>query len=148
MPELKNTEAPELIRKHVAAMLEVQDELDAQKIANMNKCREIREGFTRKLDMADAEGLSKKKVKALFKIELLKRDAEKLSERRDNIVDAFEDDDAETFELYLEAMGDFAGTPLGAAAAPPEKKKTAAEKNAEKNAISREQLGELADRLN
>jgi len=75
-------------------ILAVHDKLDAQKIANMNVCREIREPLPDLYEAAFNAGMPKKAFKAHIRAELAKRRYETLCE---NIVPE-DDEDREAFE--------------------------------------------------
>jgi len=65
------------------------------------------------LDRAANSGFSKKVIKAIL-------DARELEEKLDGIKEKLDEDDlAESYDDYRQALGDFADTPLGAASAPP-----------------------------
>ncbi len=75
----------------------------------MKRCGEIQNDINAILDEAKDAGLTKKSVKAVIKVREHEAKAKALRED-------LEDDDAALFDDIREALGDFADSPLGAAA--------------------------------
>lgn len=74
----------------------VYDELDAQKIDNMNRCRAIRERLPDIYKSAKAAGMPVKAIKAAVKVQR----AEKALEHLIDKATPEDDDDAEAFEYF------------------------------------------------
>lgn len=85
------------------------DKLEAQRIENMNVCREIRGEIKTALDEAKEAGVNKKALKAKIKQyeHLLKADACRAD---------LESDEQSDFDLISQKLGDLAALPLGIAA--------------------------------
>lgn len=129
---------PTVAKRWMGEALRVHDELDAQKIENMNRCRTIRARLPDIIESAHNAGIPKKAFKLALKEELLKRKIEGIEEDIAALVPD-EDDDALSFEMLKEALGGLGDTPLGQAAlgnTPKEnpKSKARAEKKAKKDA--------------
>lgn len=77
--------------------------------AYMRRCQDIRGSIGVVYTEAKALGIPQKVLKAHV-------DLRKLEEKKLALVEAFEGEDAETFEQIAEALGDFAALPLGFAA--------------------------------
>lgn len=85
------------------------DEMESSKASHMNRCRQVRGSMDVVYEEAKALGIPKKVLKAHVDLRLLER-------RKAAVVEKLGDDDAETFEMMADALGDFATLPLGAAA--------------------------------
>jgi Arc/MetJ-type ribon-helix-helix transcriptional regulator len=91
-------------------------DLLSERGAYMNRCRGIREGITAAYDDAKAQGIPKKELRALVKTrELERKIAAQFAE--------LEADEQQNYQMIQEALGDFADSPLGAAAVERAKKK-------------------------
>lgn len=86
---------------------EFQRRIEALKVEHLNRCRAVRQEMAELLDDAKSQGVAKGDVKDAAKHRKLTRDAQALLEDRD---------DGSRLKGILEALGDFAGSPLGAAA--------------------------------
>lgn len=76
----------------------------------MNRCKGVRDLITRAKDAAKEAGIPKKHLNSLLKERELLR-------KIDGVREAFEDEeDLETYEALVEALGPLADTPLGRAA--------------------------------
>lgn len=84
-------------------------ELLSERGAYMARCRSIREGITAAYDDAKAAGIPKKELKTLVKTRELER---KIADQ----IEKLEADERETYDMIVEALGDFANLPLGQAA--------------------------------
>lgn len=107
--EGRNRANSDEMASYINRLEELDDELMREKMAYMERARRIQENKKQVLDEAKDAGLSKKAVKAVVKVRDLERKAE--AARED-----LEDDDAAVFDDIREALGDFADSPLGAAA--------------------------------
>jgi uncharacterized protein (UPF0335 family) len=85
------------------------DELASEKGEYMNRARQIRESIARVLVEAKDAGIPKKEFKTVIK-------ARQLENKLERIRDELEPDEVETFDQIRLALGDYADTPLGAAA--------------------------------
>lgn len=74
----------------------VYDELDAQKIENMNRCKSIRERLPDIYKSAKAAGMSVKAIKAAVKVQR----AEKALDHLIDKITPEDEDDAEAFEYF------------------------------------------------
>lgn len=84
-------------------------DMDSEKGAYMRRCKSIRESIAVVYEEAKALGIPKKVLKAHV-------DLRKLEGKKEDIVAKLDGDDAETFEMMADALGDFATLPLGQAA--------------------------------
>lgn len=106
---------PVVAKRWIGEAMRVYADLDEQKIANMNECRAIRARLPEIYESAKNAGLP---VKA-FKLVLRKRLKEQKIAGLEADIEALtpeDDEDAETFEQFKAAIGDFGELPLGAAA--------------------------------
>lgn len=106
---------PVVAKRWVGEALRVYQALEDQKIANMNACRTIRARFPEIFENAKNAGLPIKALKLTIKQRLLELKIEGLQEDIDGLVPE-DEEDAETFEQFREAIGDFGELPLGKAA--------------------------------
>lgn len=84
-------------------------DLESEKGSYMRKCKGIRDSMEEVFDSAKNAGIPKKVLKAHI-------DLRKLEAKKRTLVDRLDGDDADTFEMVSEALGDFATLPLGMAA--------------------------------
>lgn len=84
-------------------------DMESEKGAYMRRCKSIRDSMDIVYEEAKALGIPKKVLKAHV-------DLRKLEGRKEAIVAKLDGDDAETFEVMADALGDFATLPLGMAA--------------------------------
>ncbi|MBS4016786.1 MAG: hypothetical protein KGZ68_00995 [Dechloromonas sp.] len=108
---------PKVLARWTGEVLRVYDDLAAQKIANMDKCKEIREPLTDLYDAAKNAGLNLKAFKSHIKVEL----AQRAYERAVAKAEPEDDEDLEAFEA-LRAVAE-AGDLFDAAVQANEKKK-------------------------
>lgn len=92
---------PTVLKRWTTEIMRVHDALDAQRIENMNACRQIREPLPDLYEAAKNAGLPSKAFKAHIKAELARRAYEK---RLANIAPE-DDDDSEAFEA-MRAMAE------------------------------------------
>ena len=85
------------------------DDLESERGTYMARCKAIRESMKSAYDDAGEAGIPKRELKAVIK-------RRGLEARIEKIKDDLEDDQAQTYDMLLEALGDFGGTPLGQAA--------------------------------
>lgn len=84
-------------------------DMESEKGAYMRRCKSIRGSIDVVYEEAKALGIPKKVLKAHV-------DLRKLEGKKEAIVAKLDGDDAETFEMISDALGDFATLPLGKAA--------------------------------
>lgn len=84
-------------------------DMESEKGAYMRRCKSIRDSIDVVFEEAKALGIPKKVLKAHV-------DLRKLEGKKEAIVAKLTGDDAETFEIMADALGDFASLPLGRAA--------------------------------
>lgn len=84
-------------------------DMESEKGAYMRRCRSIRDSINVVYEEAKALGIPKKVLKAHI-------DLRKLEGKKEAIVANLDGDDAESFEMMADALGDFATLPLGQAA--------------------------------
>lgn len=99
----------EMSQAYVDRLEAIQQQLDSEKGTYMQRCRELRADMAAVLDEAKEDGLPKKLVKIHVNLR-------KLEKQKEAMIEALGDDDAETFDLMAEALGDYAKLPLGMAA--------------------------------
>jgi uncharacterized protein YydD (DUF2326 family) len=103
-----NGATPEQVREAFEEIVGYYGELASERGAYMQRCRQIREHMAEVYDSAHDKGITRRVLKAKIKEHLTQ---EKLLAIRDGL----EDDDRSEFDKLTEALGDFGGTPLGAA---------------------------------
>jgi hypothetical protein len=84
-------------------------ELATERGAYMQRCRQIRKEIADVYEGAEDYGINRRALKAKVK-------EHQVQEKLLAIREALEDDDRSEFDRCTEALGDFGGTPLGAAA--------------------------------
>ena len=104
---------PELAERHLKKVLGVYDELEAQKINNMNRCRDIRSALPDLYEAAKIEGLPIRAFKLSVKRGRIERKIEGLQEDIEDLAPE-DEDDAAAFQMLQAALGSFSDTPLGA----------------------------------
>jgi hypothetical protein len=85
------------------------DELDSEQGAYMQRCRQIRDGIKRVIVEAVDAGIPRREFRAVIKTRRLENKLERIRED-------LEPGEVETFDQIRTALGDYADTPLGAAA--------------------------------
>lgn len=108
-PAKSNEPSMEDVQGAVESIEKLHGDLLSEKMAYMNRCKIIRKMVADKYDHASDQGISKKLLKAKIK----ERDLER---KIDAIVEDFEDDERNEYEMLTEKLGEFGNTPLGAAA--------------------------------
>ena len=106
---LSNGYDPELTQSLVAEIERIDAEQQSAKGSYMNQCRHFNAGRKAVYDRAKDQGVSLKSLKATVKDRKLERKRHKLRED-------MEADELEDFERFQASLGDYASTPLGAAA--------------------------------
>lgn len=96
-PAGSNEPDPVVVKRWLSEALKVYDQLDEQKIANMNECRRIRAQLPTIMESAKNAGLHSKGFRLLVKDALLQRKIEGLHEDIDALTPD-DEDDAEAFE--------------------------------------------------
>jgi hypothetical protein len=84
-------------------------DLASERGVYMQKCKRIREGMANDYDTAGNRGISKKLLKKIVKERELERKIAALTED-------LEPDEISEHQMLIEKLGEFANTPLGAAA--------------------------------
>ena len=108
-PATANEPAAEDVQAAVEAIEKLDGDLLSEKMAYMNRCKIIRKMKADKYDHASDQGISKK----LLKIKIKERDLER---KIDGVTEDLEADERSEYQMLSEKLGDFADTPLGAAA--------------------------------
>jgi uncharacterized protein (UPF0335 family) len=107
--QLKNRASPEEAASFVDKFEEFEAKVLESKMAHLERCRKIRQEQKELLDDAKSQGVAKQVVRNVVKARELERKAKALEED-------LEDDNREMFIDIRKALGDFADSPLGAAA--------------------------------
>jgi hypothetical protein len=105
----RNTPSSQAIKDSVSRIEQCQRDLLAERGAFMRRCRTIRESIAAVYDESKEKGIQKKELRALVKQRGHERKAQEV---RLNL----EADERDHFDMLKEKLGDFANTPLGAAA--------------------------------
>lgn len=84
-------------------------EIESSKASHMNRCQKIRGSMDVVFEEAKALGIPKKVLKAHVDLRMLER-------RKEAVVEKLGEEDADTFEMIADALGDFATLPLGQSA--------------------------------
>ena len=100
---------PETIQSYVGRIENLYGEIGKVKSAMMNDCKILHTDIKQVYIEAKKEGLNKKSLSALIKERGLLAKAAECSEN-------LEADEADLFTMMKDALGDFAGLPLGQAA--------------------------------
>ena len=108
-PATANEPSAEHVKDAVQAIEKIDTELLAEKMAYMTRCKNIRKIRAERFDHASDQGISKK----LLKMKIKERDLER---KIDGITENLEDDERSEYQMLSEKLGEFADTPLGAAA--------------------------------
>jgi hypothetical protein len=107
--EATNSPDDEDVKVAVKNIEERYADLASERGIYMQKCKRIREGMANDYDTAGNRGISKKLLKKIIK--------EREYERRiDALTLDLEPDERSELEMLVEKLGEFANTPLGAAA--------------------------------
>lgn len=123
---LENKASKEEIASFVTRYEAVNEQVLSEKGQFMRRCAQLNEDKKTILDEAKEKGVPKAALKAVLKVRDLERKVEAA-------YDALEDDDAAQYDDIREALGDYADTPLGAAATKQQDPATAAIVAAVKN---------------
>lgn len=107
--EGRNSASADSMADFVKRIENLEAEKLREKMTYMERARRITEQQKEIYDEAKDEGVSKKALRAVVKVRDHERKAEGLRED-------LEDDDAASFDDIRSALGDYADTPLGAAA--------------------------------
>jgi len=101
---------PEKVQGYIDTIMRHIDDLDSERGTYMARCKPIRAAIAQVYtDAKDVDGIPKMELKAVVKKLGLDKKIAK-------IVEDMEADQAETYEMLLEAIGGLADTPLGEAA--------------------------------
>jgi Skp family chaperone for outer membrane proteins len=106
-----NTNSPseDDVQAAVANIEQCYNDLASERGIYMSKCKRIRETMSNDYDKASDQGISKKLLKRIIKERELERKIGALT-------DDLEDDERNEHQMLIEKLGEFANTPLGAAA--------------------------------
>jgi hypothetical protein len=104
-----NGATPEQVKEAFDDIIGFYTELASERGTYMQRARQIRERMSEVYDSAAEKGITRRVLKAKVKEHLTQ---EKLLAIREGL----EDDDRLEFDKLAEVLGDFGGTPLGAAA--------------------------------
>jgi chorismate mutase len=104
-----NGATPDQVKEAFDQIIDQYSELASERGAYMQRCGQIRARMADVYDAAGEKGITRRVLKAKVKEHLTQ---EKLLAIRAGL----EDDDRSEFDKLTEALGDFGGTPLGAAA--------------------------------
>lgn len=107
--EGSNGATQDQIKDAFDGVLRCHGELASERGAYMQRCRQIRKEIADVYEGAEDYGINRRALKAKVK-------EHQLQEKLLAIRDALEDDDRSEFDQCTAALGDFGGTPLGAAA--------------------------------
>lgn len=99
----------EKLQGYIAKIESYFADMESEKGAYMRRCKSIRGSIDVVYEEAKALGIPKKVLKAHV-------DLRKLEARKEALVANLDGDDAETFEMISDVLGDFATLPLGKAA--------------------------------
>lgn len=99
----------ELLKGFIGRVENLEEEIASTMGTAMRECKTLRDDIKEVLIEAKDNGIPVKALKAELRLRKLDRDKAK-------VVAGLEQDDADTLELIQEALGDFASSPLGAAA--------------------------------
>lgn len=99
----------EKLRSYISKIEGYFADMESEKGSYMRRCKSIRESIDVVFEEAKALGIPKKVLKAHVELR-------KLEGKKEAIVAKLDGDDAETFEVMADALGDFATLPLGMAA--------------------------------
>jgi hypothetical protein len=108
-PATANEPSAEDVQAAVDGIEKLDGDLLSEKMAYMNRCKIIRKMVADKYDHASDQGISKKLLKAKIKERSLER-------KIDGLTEDFEEDERSEYQMLSEKLGEFADTPLGAAA--------------------------------
>lgn len=116
---LENKLSDEETASFVTRIEAINEQILSEKGQFMRRCAALSEDKKTILDEAKEKGIAKAVVKAVVKVRDLERKVEAAYE-------SLEDDDAAKYDDIRKALGDYADTPLGAAATKPQDPTTAA----------------------
>lgn len=105
-PALTNGYDGDKLRAYIEKLEGYQGDIESEKGSYMQRCKNIRDSMDVVYEEAKALGIPKKVLKAHVALRELER-------KKGMIVDKLSDDDAESFEIAADALGDFATLPLG-----------------------------------
>jgi uncharacterized protein (UPF0335 family) len=100
---------PDIADNYVQRIEQLHDDIATLQAENAERCQNIREDIKEVYHDARAAGLAPKPLKALIKVRELSRKAHAVRKKLDL-------DQRAEFEQLVEALGEFAETPLGEAA--------------------------------
>lgn len=108
-PRGSNGYNPDELKAFIGQLESFERDIESEKGSYMKRCREFRDGQAEVYAEAKNKGISKKALKAHF-------DLRRLEARKAALYGKLGDDDADSFDMMADALGDFAMLPLGAAA--------------------------------
>jgi hypothetical protein len=108
-PARDNEPTAEHVQEAVAAIEKLDDDLLKERMAYMKRCKDIRKIKADEYDSASNRGISRKLLKTKIKERELER-------KIDGLTEDLEEDERSEYEMLTEKLGEFADTPLGAAA--------------------------------
>jgi hypothetical protein len=108
-PAAANEPTAEHVQEAVAALEKVDADLLDARLAYMKQCKDLRKIKADEYDSASNRGISKR----LLKKKIKQRDLER---KIDGLTEDLEDDERSEYQMLSEKLGEFADTPLGAAA--------------------------------
>jgi hypothetical protein len=108
-PATANEPTSEHVQEAVSAIEALHGELNSAKGAYMKQCKGIRDRVADEYESASNRGISKK----LLKKKIKERD---LLRKVDGLITDLEEDERSEYDMLSEKLGEFADTPLGAAA--------------------------------
>lgn len=114
-PEGDNSIDETVAKRWFGELRRVHEDLDAQKIRNMNDCKAIRDRRPKIFEQAEAAGIPMKALKIAEKQWLEERRILEARARQQKALPE-DADDLEIYEQLQRAIGAFGNTPLGAAA--------------------------------
>jgi len=108
-PATANEPSAETVLAAVNALEKIDSDLLAEKMAYMSACKQLRIRKADQYDHASDQGISKKLLKKKIKERDLKRKVA-------GVTADLEEDERSEYQMLSEKLGEFADTPLGAAA--------------------------------
>jgi uncharacterized protein (UPF0335 family) len=112
----------DLLRGYINRVENMETEIGSVMGTAMREVKTLRDDIKEIFSEAKENGVPTKALKAELKLRKLDRDKNK-------VIAGLAEEDADTLELIQEALGDFASSPLGAAAVSRAERKTGAEAN-------------------
>lgn len=111
----RNSIDPQMLNRYVSDIERKFDEIATLTGEHMNRCKQRRDEIKAYKKQAKKAGIPLKELNALIDQRKLER---KIAELRDDM----EEDQVETLDMMIEALGEFGDSPLGAAAIDRKKK--------------------------